>query len=202
MSPRETATPRKRTGKAKTVPARTETGSGRTLRLVAFLKGVNVGGNKTFQPAALARELAAFGLVNVGAAGTFVALKAPSIAALRAALLEKLPFEAEVAIVPAKQLLALMDSEPFPASPPGDVRRLLTVLTREPKTRPRLPIRRPDGTDWQMQVLAAAGPFVLSFWRPSPRLLAMDVVEREFGVPATARTWNTIEKIRAILARA
>ena len=42
------------------------------MALVVFLRGVNVGGHKTFRPAALARELAALDLVNVGAAGTFV----------------------------------------------------------------------------------------------------------------------------------
>ena len=34
--------------------------------------GVNVGGHRTFRPTILARELSAYDVVNVGAAGTFV----------------------------------------------------------------------------------------------------------------------------------
>ncbi|MBI3694456.1 MAG: hypothetical protein HY238_06415, partial [Acidobacteria bacterium] len=45
------------------------------MALVVFMRGVNVGGHKAFQPSVLARELAAFDVVNVGAAGTFVIRK-------------------------------------------------------------------------------------------------------------------------------
>ena len=44
------------------------------MALVVLLRGVNVGGHKAFQPSALAKELADFDVVNVGAAGTFVVL--------------------------------------------------------------------------------------------------------------------------------
>jgi uncharacterized protein (DUF1697 family) len=42
------------------------------MALVVFLRGVNVGGHRTFRPSILARELSDYGVVNVGAAGTFV----------------------------------------------------------------------------------------------------------------------------------
>ena len=61
------------------------------MALVVFLRGVNVGGHKTFQPRALANELAEFDVVNVGAAGTFVIRKAVSQAALGAEMLRRLP---------------------------------------------------------------------------------------------------------------
>src|SRR6266849_10546746 len=68
----------------------------KSVALVVFLRGVNVGGHKTFRPSVLARELSDFDVVNVGAAGTFVVRKPGSRAKFRAALLLKLPFEAEV----------------------------------------------------------------------------------------------------------
>ena len=37
-----------------------------------FLRGVNVGGHRTFRPSILAKELSKLDIVNVGAAGTFV----------------------------------------------------------------------------------------------------------------------------------
>ena len=41
------------------------------MALVVFLKGVNVGGHKTFRPSVMARELQ-LDAVSIGAAGTFV----------------------------------------------------------------------------------------------------------------------------------
>jgi uncharacterized protein (DUF1697 family) len=173
------------------------------MSLVVFLRGANVGGHRKFQPAALAREMAEFGVVNVGAAGTFVALKAAGEKAFRADLVARLPFETEVMIVPARDLVALAESEPFPKTPPGDdVRKMLTVLASKPKAVPRLPLDRPAGDRWQVRVVGISGRFVLSFWRPDPtRLIYLDA-EKDFGVPGTTRTWNTVEKIRKILQSA
>jgi uncharacterized protein (DUF1697 family) len=182
------------------------------MAVIAFLRGVNVGGHRTFQPSQLARDLSPFGVVNVGAAGTLVARRVPNGPAFRAALLEKLPFEASVAIVPASQLLALARSEPFPEKPPGplvgrgpganDVRRMLSVLLAKPKPKAqsRLPILRPEGPNWQVALIGVTGRLVVWFWRANRESLKYtDAVEKEFGVPATSRSWNTVEKIRKIL---
>jgi hypothetical protein len=45
------------------------------VALVVLLRGVNVGGHRTFRPAALAAQLAHLDTVNIGAAGTFVIRK-------------------------------------------------------------------------------------------------------------------------------
>jgi len=42
------------------------------MKWVVFLRGVNVGGANRCQPAAIAKQLAKFGVVNIGAVGTFV----------------------------------------------------------------------------------------------------------------------------------
>jgi hypothetical protein len=47
----------------------------RSMALIVFLRGINVGGHKTFRPSMLARELAAYDVVNVGAAGILVVRK-------------------------------------------------------------------------------------------------------------------------------
>ncbi len=41
------------------------------MAAVVFIRGVNVGGHRPFRPAAFAKELSAFDVVNIGAAGTF-----------------------------------------------------------------------------------------------------------------------------------
>jgi len=38
--------------------------------VVALLRGVNVGGNRTFRPSVFAKELSKYDVVNIGAAGT------------------------------------------------------------------------------------------------------------------------------------
>jgi hypothetical protein len=45
------------------------------MALVVFLRGVNVGGHRTFRPSILAQQLKRYDVVNVGAAGTFVIRK-------------------------------------------------------------------------------------------------------------------------------
>ena len=45
------------------------------MALIVFLRGVNVGGHRTFRPSTLARELSDYDVVSVGAAGTFVVRK-------------------------------------------------------------------------------------------------------------------------------
>lgn len=62
------------------------------MAVVVFLRGVNVGGHKTFCPSVLAKEMADFDVVNVGAAGTSFVRGTITRAALRAALEKKLSF--------------------------------------------------------------------------------------------------------------
>src|ERR1700738_1513744 len=87
------------------------------MGLVVFLRGVNVGGHRTFRPSILARELSDYDVVNVGAAGTFVVRKPGSRAKFRAALLLKLPFEAEVALCEVRDLMLLEMENPFGPEP-------------------------------------------------------------------------------------
>jgi uncharacterized protein (DUF1697 family) len=59
---------------------------------VVFLRGVNVGGHRTFRPAVLAQRMKRFDVVNVGAAGTFVVRARVGPAELRSELCRRLPF--------------------------------------------------------------------------------------------------------------
>src|SRR5947208_4141883 len=97
-------------------------GSGSKVALVVFLRGVNVGGHRTFRPSILAREMSGYDVVNVGAAGTFVVRKPGSRGKFRTALLRKLPFEAEVVLCEDRDLIRLETANPFRSErPPSDV---------------------------------------------------------------------------------
>ncbi|HEX4591072.1 MAG TPA: DUF1697 domain-containing protein [Gemmataceae bacterium] len=172
------------------------------MALVVFLRGVNVGGRKTFQPRALANELADFDVVNVGAAGTFVIRKAVSQAVVRAEMLRRLPVQAELMICAARDLLDLASQEPFrDQSADNGVTRYVSVLAKRPPTVPRLPISRPDGEDWQVRITGLVGRFAVSLHRRMGRTLVYpnEVVEKKLGVSATTRNWNTIAAVCAVL---
>src|ERR1700744_1744985 len=101
------------------------------MALVVFLRGVNVGGHRTFRPSILARELGSYDVQNVGAAGTFVVRKPGSRAEFRAALLRKLPFEVEIVLCDGRDLLRVETDNPFGTqeSPP-DVVRFVSILSK------------------------------------------------------------------------
>jgi uncharacterized protein (DUF1697 family) len=173
------------------------------MRWVVFLRAANVGKHNRFQPAALARKLAKFGLINIGAVGTFVVREDVSEAALRAALLKELPFKCEMMICRAKEILDMVRDNPLRNEPTDKDRRIfLTVMSDRPAKLPPLPIYAPDSTNWEVKIVRVSGKLALSLWRRLKvnALYPNEVIEKKFGVATTTRSWNTIEKIAKILA--
>src|SRR4051794_13991637 len=80
---------------------------------VAFLRAINVGKANRCRPAEIAKKLAKFDVVNIGAVGTFVVRKEVSESVLRAAIGRQLPFKIDIMICPARQILKLAASDPF-----------------------------------------------------------------------------------------
>lgn len=173
------------------------------MALVVFLRGVNVGGNKTFRPSVLARELAEFEVTNVGAAGTFVVRGAVSPAKLRSEILRRLPFKAEVMICRGSHLLDLMNSGPFGNVREKDARPFVCVMQKAPQKLPPLPLTRPEGNKWEVKLIDVVGECALTVWRRQGKgiLYPNEVVEKTFGQPATTRSWNTIATICKLLEK-
>ena len=171
------------------------------MAFVVFLRGVNVGGHKAFQPSALARELADFHVVNVGAAGTFVVRKTISLAALRTEISRRLPFAAEFMTCRARDVLELALRGSFRDDPDKDIKAYVSVLANRPRTLPALPISQPAGEDWQVKIIGVTGRFALSLHRRMGRSLLYPnaVVEKKLGVSATTRNWNTISAVCEVL---
>jgi uncharacterized protein (DUF1697 family) len=170
---------------------------------VVFFRAVNVGSHQRFQPSSLAKRLADFGVVNLGAAGTFVVRQGVSQATLRAEILRRLSFKPELVICPARDLFTLIRSDPFRDAPDEtkDLRHYVTIMTRAPRTLPPLPLEKPDGKKWEVKLIAITGRFALGLWRRQTNgiLYPNAVVEKHFGIPATTRNWNTITSINDIL---
>src|SRR5271167_163519 len=107
------------------------------MALVVFLRGVNVGGHRTFRPSVLARRLAKLGVINVGAAGTFVVRKPISQAKLRMEFRRFLPFETEAMICSGNDIVRLASSESFAGEPCGpDIVRFVSILAKRPRVAP------------------------------------------------------------------
>ena len=168
---------------------------------VVFLRAVNVGGANRCRPADIAKKLAKFDVVNIGAVGTFVVRKDVSESALRTAIARQLPFKIEIMISPAREILKLVAKDPFANEPSGpDFTRFANVLHRPLRKPPPLPLSLPSDSDWLAKVIAIQGRFVLGIYRREMKAIGyLGKLEKQLGVPATNRNWNTIEKVVAVL---
>jgi uncharacterized protein (DUF1697 family) len=171
------------------------------MALVVFLRGVNVGGHRTFRPSILARELSGYDVLNVGAAGTFVVRKPGSRAKFRTALLRKLPFEAEIVLCEGRDLMRLEMENPFGTQPsPPDVVRFVSILSKAGGVRAPLPVAFPSAGEWLVRVIASEGQFVFGVYRRHMKTIGyLGQIDKLYGVPATTRNWNTITAIIRIL---
>jgi uncharacterized protein (DUF1697 family) len=171
------------------------------MALVVFLRGVNVGGHRTFRPSVLARELSDHGVVNVGAAGTFVVRKPGPRAKFRAELLRKLPFEAEVVLCEGRDLLRLEMENPFGSEPPRpDIVRFVSILSKAARGLASIPCALPPRGQWFVRVIASKNRFVFGVYRRHMKTIGyLGKIDKLFGVPVTTRNWNTIVAILRIL---
>ena len=171
------------------------------MALVVFLKGVNVGGHRTFRPSVLANEFRSFDAVNVGAAGTFVIRKAVSPATLRAELTRRLPFETEVMICKGGDILRLVTADPFVGQRcASDIVQFVSVLGARPQSSPPIPLNLPRDGRWCLKVVSRQGRFVCGLYRREMKAIRyLGQLEKVFGVPVTTRNWNTVLAIVRIL---
>ncbi len=171
------------------------------MPLVVFLKGVNVGGHKTFRPSRLARKLAKYNLINIGAAGTFVVGRPIAEAKLRGELLACLPFETEAMICPGEEILRLVTEAPFAGEPCGpDIVRFISVLAKGPRVLPALPLDLPAGEEWLVRIAAVRGRFAFGLYKRRLRVVSLfGQVEKRLGGSTTTRNWNTFAKIIQVL---
>src|SRR5436190_20857111 len=168
---------------------------------VVFLRAVNVGGTNRCRPAAIAKELAKFGVVNIGAVGTLVVREDVSESTLRAALARKLPFKCEIMICPARDIIKLTSKNPFARQPSDEkIARFVNVLAKRPPAPPALPLSLPSSDDWLLTIIAIQDRFVVGLYRRQLKAISyLGKFEKLLGVPATTRSWNTIEKVVKIL---
>jgi uncharacterized protein (DUF1697 family) len=171
------------------------------MRWVVFLRAVNVGGTNRCRPAAIAKQLSTFGIVNIGAVGTFVVGQDVSEPNLRAAIARKLPFKCEIMILPARDLIKLVSNARFSGQPSSpDIVQFVSIAAKRPRKLPPLPLNLPSDADWLLKITSVQGRFLLGLYRRQMKAISyLSKIEKLFGVPTTTRSWNTIEKVAKIL---
>jgi uncharacterized protein (DUF1697 family) len=174
------------------------------VALVVLLRGVNVGGHRTFRPTALAEQLRHLDAVNIGAAGTFVIRRPVAQVQLRAELARRLPFEAEIMICQGRDIVQLMSQNHFADHPVRpDIVRFVSVLSRRPKSAPSTPMSFPSSGKWLLTILGRDNRFVVGIYRRHMKVISyLGTLDRLFGVPVTTRNWNTITEIARVLFEA
>jgi uncharacterized protein (DUF1697 family) len=171
------------------------------MRWVLFLRAVNVGGANRCQPALIAKQLAKFGVINIGAVGTFVVREDVSESTLRATIAKKLPFKCEIMICRGQDIIKLASKDPFLRQPSGpDITRFVNVLAKRLPALPPLPLSLPSDDDWLIKIIAIEDRFMLGLYRRQMKAISyLGKIEKLLGVPVTTRNWNTIGKVVKIL---
>lgn len=174
---------------------------------VVFLRAANVGKHNRFQPSLLAKELAKLDVINVGAVGTFVVRANVTEKALRAAIARKLPIKCDMMICSAEAILDLVRDNKLKDEPSDNDRRIFLTVLSEPLTSSArqslaLPVYAPNKEKWEVKIVKITGRLALSLWRrlKDNPLYPNQVLEKQFGLATTTRTWNTIEKVAKILS--
>ena len=154
------------------------------MRWVVFLRAVNVGQANRCQPAVIASQLARFGVINVGAVGTFVVREDVSESALRTAFAKKLGFKCEIMICPARDIIKLASNDPFSEqrSDPNII-GFVNILAKRLPSPPSLPLCLPADDDWLLKIIAIENRFVFGLYRREMKAISyLGKVEKLLGV--------------------
>lgn len=174
---------------------------------VAFLRAVNVAGHRKVAMADLRRLHESLGHRDVATllqSGNVVfesegAGRAALTRAIEAAYARELGIETEVMLRDAAEIAAIVEGCPLALGPEREARFLHAVMLTAPPERAALERRMAwDGPE----EIAAGGDTLHVYYANGVgrSKLTTAVLERTLGVRATGRNWNTMIKLRALVA--
>jgi uncharacterized protein (DUF1697 family) len=149
----------------------------------------------------LASQLQDYGLVNIGAAGTFVVCNPVSQRRLRSELLQRLPFEVQMTMCTGEELMAAASNNPFDDKPPrSGIVRFVSILSQPPQLSPSIPACIPAKGKWLVRILSRHDRFLFGVYRREMKTITcIGKIDNLFGVLATTRNWNVIRAILKVL---
>jgi uncharacterized protein (DUF1697 family) len=175
-------------------------------KYVAFLRGINVGGNKPVKMDELKKAFAALGFKNVNTvlASGNVLFEAPGTRAdsntkkIEDKLKTALGHEVGVLLRTIEEIQNLADANPFKNIKVTPQTRLyVTFLSEKPKSSLKIPSESPEK---DFRILRVSDTEVCTVLTLSPERQTtdlMNILEKEFGRKITTRNWNTIARILA-----
>jgi uncharacterized protein (DUF1697 family) len=172
-----------------------------------FLRGINVGGHKPVPMAGLRALIERMGFTDArtllqSGNAVFRGSAQPAAALekrLEAAVTKTFALQVHCMVRTAKEWSTLMEGNPFPSEARRDPAKLIVVLLREaPAAKAvealRASIQGPEvvaGVGRQLWAVYPAGM--------GPSKLTLTVIEKALGTRGTARNWNTVTKVAALL---
>ena len=181
--------------------------SEKLTRYVAFLRGINVGGNNLIKMATLrsAFESYVFADVKTLIASGNILFSAPAkpVNQLTKFLEENLEktfgFSMGVLLRTTNQIAALAKSDPFKSvRHPPSAKLYVSFLSEKPKATLKLPYESPE-KDFKIVKVSDSEVFSIALPLPNGRFgNSMAMIEKTFGKKVTTRNWNTVLKIAAL----
>lgn len=173
------------------------------MRYVAWLRGINVGGNKTVNMAALAKMCEKMGCKGVRTllnSGNVVFDSAKSEQALVAALEKQLKstfgFEVRVVVRSLQQIAKLIKAEPFKGVCETDETSLYVAFLSDEPAKDKTAVFAKLTHELETFRVEGREAFVVCRKKRDKRNIFTNVMlEKTLGVVATTRNWRTVLKI-------
>jgi hypothetical protein len=106
-------------------------------------------------------------------------------------------------ICPARDIIRLTTNDPFSGQPAGEkITQFVSVLAKSLPLPLNLPHCLPSPDDWLLKITGIQDRFVLGVYRREMKAIGyLGKIEKLLGVPATTRSWNTMQKVVQILSQ-
>jgi uncharacterized protein (DUF1697 family) len=176
-----------------------------TNRFVAFLRGINVGGNKMVKMEELRSVFEDLGCTNVktvlNSGNVFFETQQSSdvAAKIEDALEKTFSYKIYVVLRTINDIQALINSDPFNGiTITSQTRLYVTFLANPPGNVLKIP---DDSSEKDFKMLSVTKSEVCTVLTLSPEKNTTDLmksIEKEFGKDVTTRSWNTILRIAKI----
>ena len=182
---------------------------GKTIKYVALLRGINVGGNKLIKMKELAAVMTAAGFQSVRtfiASGNVIFESAATDPVRLARRIEKeleKAFGHDVAVIVRKidELEAVLKLAPFKQVKDKNTMLFVVFLSSDPKVMPKLPFVY-DTENFEVITVKHGAAFIVARrkrtgWFGFPN----NFIEKQFTLKATTRNWSTVERLVAFAHR-
>jgi len=176
-------------------------------KYIAFLRGINVGGNKVIKMKDLESIFVSLGFENVK---TYIASgnvifeeKEVNLSTLafkiEDSLKKELGYEVGVIVRIQSQIIRLIHSNPYKnivITP--QTRMYVTFLPTPTSTSIKIPYESPLGNFKIISISETEICSVLTLSFENKTVDMMKILDKEFGKKITTRSWNTVQKIAAL----